>query len=159
MKNLKTLTLFIFAAILFSCSDSTDEELGLTGEGSLTAKIDGNDFASLKSTVAATVSNQVAAIQGSTSGGDYIRINIMNYTGVGTYNTGDAITNVNSISYGTISPITTWMSTFNIGNGTIKITEDTSTTMSGTFSFTGINSNAGNSTKTVTEGEFSAPKS
>ncbi|MFC4267394.1 DUF6252 family protein [Polaribacter marinivivus] len=158
MKNLKTILFFAFVAVLVSCSDATDEDLGLTGEGTFTAKVDGTDFASLKATVGATVTNSVAAIQGSNAGGEYIRVNIMNYTGVGTYKTGDALTNVNSIQYGTVNPIAAWISTFDIGNGTIEITEDTSTTISGTFSFTGLNSNDNNSSKMVTEGKFSAPK-
>lgn len=158
MKNLKTLLLFAFVSVLVSCSDSTDEELGLTGEGTFTAKVDGTDFASLKATVGATVSGSVAAVQGSKSDGEYIRINITNYTGVGTYKTGDALTNVNSIIYGTLTPNESWTSTFNIGSGTIEITGDTATTLTGTFSFTGVNANAGNSTKVITEGKFSAPK-
>lgn len=159
MKNLKSILLFAFVSILVSCSDATDEDLGLTGEGTFTAKVDGSDFASLKATVGATVSNGIAAIQGSNAGGEYIRINIANYTGVGTYKTGDALTNTSSIQYGTINPVAAWISTFNIGNGTIEITEDTSTTISGTFSFTGSYTNNGTTTtKTVTEGKFSAPK-
>lgn len=158
MKILKNLILFTFLSLLVSCSDSTDADLGITGEGTFTAKVDGNTFTSLKATVGATVTNGVAAIQGSTSNGTFIRINIANYTGEGTYKTGDALSNTNSISYGTIDPIATWMSTFNLGNGTIEITEETSTTISGTFSFTGINASAGNSSKTVTEGQFNAPK-
>lgn len=158
MKNLKTVFLLAFVSILISCSDSTDEDLGLTGEGTFTAKVDGTDFASLKATVGATVTSGVAAIQGSNAGGEYIRINIANYNGVGTYKTGDALTNTSSISYGTVNPVAAWMSTFNIGNGTIEITSDTATEISGTFTFTGVNASAGNSTKTVTEGKFSAPK-
>ncbi|WP_159946882.1 hypothetical protein [Polaribacter septentrionalilitoris] len=156
MKNLKKLMLFLFVAVLTSCSNSSDEDLGLSGEGTLTAKVDGQTWSSLKATVGAVVSSGVLAVQGSTSNGEYIRINITNYTGVGTYKTGDNLTNVNSISYGTIDPIASWMSTFNIGSGTIEITEDTATTVTGTF--TGINASANNSTKTVTEGSFSAPK-
>ena len=158
MKNLKNLFLLAFVTLLCSCSDATDEDLGLSGEGTFTAKVDGTDFASLKATVGATVTNGVAAIQGSNAGGEYIRVNIMNYTGVCTYKTGDALTNVNSIQYGTVNPIAAWISTFDIGNGTIEITEDTSTTISGTFIFTGLNSNDNNSSKMVTEGKFSAPK-
>ncbi len=158
MKILQKLMLLVCLTILFSCSNNTDEELGLTGEGTLTAKIDGTAWSSLKATVSAVVTNGVLAVQGSTSNGEFIRINIANYNGIGTYKTGDNLSNTNSISYGTITPIATWMSTFNIGNGTIEVTEDTATTVTGTFTFTGLNANAGNSTKTVTEGKFSAPK-
>lgn len=157
MKNLKNLLLFISISMLMSCSDATDDDLGTTGEGTFSANVAGTTFTSLKVSVGAQVTNGVAAIQGSNSKGDYIRINIVNYNGVGTYKTGDAISNVNSISYGIINPIKTWISTFDLGTGTIEITEDTSTTISGTFSFTGIN-DSDSSSKTVTEGKFSAPK-
>jgi hypothetical protein len=157
MKNFKVFLLLIsFVSVIISCSDTTDEDLGITAEGSFSAKVDGVTFTSLKVAVGATVTNGIAAIQGSNSGGDYIRLNIMNYTGIGTYKTGNSLTNVNSISYGTIDPIATWVSTFNIGDGTIEITGDTSTTITGTFSFTGISD--GKTNKTVTEGKFSAPK-
>lgn len=150
--------LFLSVSMFLSCTNSSDEDLGLTGEGTLTAKIDGQDWASLKATVGAVVTNGVLAVQGSTSNGEFIRINISNYNGIGTYKTGDNLSNVNSISYGTISPIATWMSTFNIGSGTIEITGDTATNVTGTFSFTGLNASAGNSTKTISEGTFNAPK-
>ena len=156
MKNLKILFLFLSATLIFSCENASDEDLGLTGEGTLTAKVSGNDFMSLKSTVGAQVTNGVAAIQGSNSQGDYIRINIANYNGAGTYKTGDALTNTNSISYGSISPVVTYMSTFDIGTGTIEITEDTATTISGTFTFLGYN--GPNDRKEITAGTFSAPK-
>lgn len=156
MKKLKNVFFFVCLSALISCSDATDEDLGISGEGFFTAKVDGVVFTSLKATVGASVSNEVAAIQGSKSDGEYIRINILNYTGVGTYTTGDAVTNVNSIQYGTVSPISTWISTFNQGTGTIKITEDTSSTISGTFSFTGVQDGFAN--KIVTEGTFNAPK-
>jgi len=159
MKNFKKLVLFISVAMFLSCSNSSDEDLGLTGEGTLTAKVDGQAWSSLKATVGAVVSSGVLAVQGSTSNGEFIRINIINYTGVGTYKTGDNLSNVNSASYGTIDPIATWMSTFNLGSGTIEITEDSATTVKGTFSFTGINASAGNSSKAITEGTFNAPKS
>ena len=103
MKKLKNVFFFVCLSALISCSDATDEDLGISGEGSFTAKVDGVIFTSLKATVGASVSNEVAAIQGSKSDGEYIRINILNYTGVGTYTTGDAVTNVNSIQYGTVA--------------------------------------------------------
>lgn len=158
MKNLKLFLLLVCVSVFVSCSDADDDDLGLSGEGTFTAKVDGADFASLKATVGASITSNTASIQGSNAGGEYIRISIMNYSGVGTYKTGDAVNNTNIIQYGTVNPVAAWVSTFNLGNGTIEVTEETSTTISGTFSFTGINSSAGNSSKTVTEGKFSAPK-
>lgn len=156
MKNLKNVLLFVCLLAFVSCSDATDEDLGISGEGTFTAKVDGVVFTSLKATVGASVTNQVVAVQGSKSNGEYIRFNILNYAGIGTYTTGDAVSNTNSIQYGTVTPISTWISTFNLGTGTIEITEDTSTNISGTFSFTGVQDGFAN--KIVTEGTFNAPK-
>jgi hypothetical protein len=156
MKTLKNLILFTCLSLLISCGDNTDEDLGISGEGSLSANVAGTSFTSLKTTVSAVITNGVAAIQGSNSNGDYIRINISSYAGVGTYNTGDVISNTNSIAYGSVSPFAAWTSTFDIGTGTIEITEDTATTVSGTFSFTGFNGATDN--KAVTEGKFNATK-
>ncbi len=156
MKTLKNVVLLMCLCTIFSCSDATDEDLGISGEGSFTAKVDGVDFTSLSATVGATVNSQVAAIQGSKSDGEYIRINIMNYAGVGTYQTGNSLTNTSMMSYGTVSPISTWTSTFNLGTGTVEITEETDSTISGTFSFTGVQDGFAN--KTITEGTFNAPK-
>ncbi len=157
MKILKNLMLFAFVSILLSC-EGNDEDLGIntTNEGSLTANVAGTNFESLKATTSAIITNGIAAIQGSNSKGEYIRITLSSYNGVGTYKTGDALSNTNSIGYGTVSPIVAWTSTFDIGTGTIEITEDTATTVSGTFTFLGYN--GPNDRKEVKEGKFSAPK-
>lgn len=157
MKKLKILLLLFMVSVITSCSDASDDDLGTSGEGTFTAKVDGSTFTSLQIAVGATVTNGVAAMQGSNSAGEYIRITILNYTGVGTYTTGNNPSNASSISYGTVNPIATWISTFDLGSGTIEITEETATSISGTFSFTGINNASGNtSSKTITEGQFSA---
>lgn len=158
MKNLQKITFLLCLSLIISCS-SNDDDLGLSAEGSLTAKVDGNSFTSLSVAVAATVSNNVLVFQGSNSDGEYIRANIINYNGEGTYKTGDNISNSSSISYGSVNPVSAWISTFNIGSGTITITADSSTNVKGTFSFSGENnSSSAVTTKTITEGTFSAPK-
>lgn len=158
MKTLKLIFAFTIILGLLSCSDSSDEDLGLSGEGTLTAKVDGSNFEALSVAVGATISNNVAAIQGSNSDGEYIRLNISNYNGVGTYTTGNSISNVSSAMYGSVNPVIAWVSTFDIGSGTIEITEETDIAIKGTFSFTGINSDGNTTSKTITEGKFNAPK-
>ncbi|QTD36709.1 hypothetical protein JL193_11230 [Polaribacter batillariae] len=158
MKTLKKISLLLFLSVLVSCGGS-DEDLGISGEGSLSAKIDGTAFTALSSAVASSTSNNVLAVQGSNSNGVYIRINIMNYNGVGTYKTGDSASNASSMIYGTVNPVVAWASTFTIGEGTITVTEDTDTAVKGTFSFTGENNSSSAVTiKKVTEGTFNAPK-
>lgn len=158
MKTLKLIFAFTLILGISSCSDSLDEDLTLSGEGSLTAKIDGSNFEALSVAITATISNNVAAIQGSNSNGEYIRLNISNYNGVGIYTTGNSISNVSSAMYGSVNPVIAWVSTFDIGSGTIEVTEETDSTIKGTFSFTGINSDGNTTSKTITEGTFNAPK-
>lgn len=158
MKNLKRVVLFMSLSIALACSDANDDDLGTTGEGTLTANVDGSAFSSLNITAGAVVTNGVAAIQGSTSDGTYIRINIANYNGKGTYAIGSSLTDMTSLSYGTIKPaIAAWLASSLIPNssGTIEITDDTDSSISGTFSFTGYNDT---DKKVITDGKFNVPK-
>lgn len=160
MKTLKKLSILLFATLLWvGCTDDSNNPSG--GDEFLTAKVDGADFSSFEDSIGASIgtggAGDVLAVQGSNNSGDYIRINITSYTGVGTYTTGDAITNVSSLSYGSVTPLAAWTTTFDIGNGTVEITEDSATHVKGTFSFTGLNS-SDSTNKTITQGEFSAKK-
>lgn len=155
MKNLKKIGVLLFLTLLISCGGSDDDN-PTGGDAFLTAKVAGVDFASMEVSVGASVTSSVLAVQGSNANGDYIRLTAVNYNGVGTYKTGNSISSTNSAMYGSINPIAAWTSTFNIGEGTIEVTEDNSTHVKGTFSFVGVNDSKGN--KTITEGKFSAPK-
>lgn len=155
MRNLKKIGVLLFLSLLISCGGSDDDN-PTGGDAFLTAKVAGVDFASMEVSVGASVSSNVLAVQGSTANGDYIRLSIMGYNGVGTYKTGNSISSTNSAMYGSINPIASWVSTFDVGNGTIEVTEDTATHVKGTFSFVGVNDSKGS--KTITEGKFSAPK-
>lgn len=160
MKTLKKLSILLFATFLWiGCASDDNNPTG--GNEFLTAKVDGTDFSSFEDSIGASIgtggTGDVLAVQGSNNSGDYIRINITSYTGVGIYTTGDVITNVNSLSYGSVTPLAAWTTTFDIGNGTIEITEDSATHIKGTFSFTGFNAND-STNKTITQGEFSAEK-
>lgn len=124
----------------------------------LTAKVDGVMFEAAQDPaviVAAAVSNNVLTIQGGKNNGETIRGTINGYSGVGTYLTGNDISNPNSLTYLTINPVASWMSTFNIGSGTLEVTFDDGNTIEGTFSFEGFNAQD-QTTKTVTEGNFKA---
>jgi len=165
MKTIKK-TIYIsflcLAVILASCSSSDDnnndgDDGGTDGAEYLTAKVDGASFEAAQSPaviVGATSGNGLMTFQGGTNEGNTIRGSVFNYNGAGTYTTGDNITNVNSLSYITL-PNNIWNSTFDIGSGTITITSDDGTTIEGTFSFEGYNAE-GQTTKTITEGNFKA---
>jgi len=155
----------VFATVFFTACSSDDDnggdgEDGGGGSGSefLTAKVNGTNFEAAQSPaviVAASVNNDVLAVHGGKNDGETIRISIFNYDGVGTYYTGDNITNVNSLMYLTLTPSATWTSTFDIGSGTIEITSDNGTTVEGTFSFEGFNAQD-STTKNITNGSFKA---
>lgn len=168
MRKLKQFV-FVLTAISVvtytSCSSSDDGVGDNNGDEFLTAKIDGNAFAAAQSPaviVGAQSSNGVLVVQGGDNDGNTINLAIQNYTGVGTYATGDNLTNANLIQYLQIKPsISGWgsnLATAVIGGltaGSIKITSDDGTTVEGTFSFEGYNGDD-QSTKMVTEGEFKA---
>ena len=164
MKIIKNLNypLLIVAVILFtSCSknnndDNENNNSNGTGEY-LTAKIDGTNFEAAQSPaviVSATISNGVFIVQGGNNEGDTIRATIYEYNGTGTYTTGDNINNTSSLSFITL-PANSWMSTFDIGSGTLNVTLDDGEYVEGTFSFEGYNA-ADQTTKNVTNGKFRA---
>jgi len=167
MKTLKSaiyLVLVCTTVLFTACKsdDNNNEEEGGQGGGGgtefLTAKVDGVDFEAaqdLAVIVGAQVSGSVLAFQGGKNNGETIRGTINDYNGVGTYRTGNDISNVNSLSYITLTPIAAWTSTFNIGSGTLEVTSDDGTTIEGTFTFEGFNG-SDQTTKTITQGNFKA---
>ena len=162
------LLVMTLSLVTFTSCSSDDDNGGGSGSGDefLTASIDGSNFSAAQSPaviVGAQSTNGILAVQGGTNTGNTISIAINGYTGVGTYTTGDVISNTNFIQYLTISGTTpsTWasgLSSAAVGGimpGTIEITSDDGTTVEGTFSFDGYNA-ADMTTKVVTNGEFKA---
>lgn len=161
MKSIYKLSILcLFVTLAFACSSNEEnaEEQGggTTASGVITAKVDGKIFKSMEIASTALVTNGVLAVQGSDASGTYIRFNIMSYKGKGTYKSGTAINNANSMMYGTISPVAAWTSTFNIGSGTLTIEEETSSRIKGTFSFEGYNGKTDK--KIISEGKFDVKK-
>lgn len=163
MRKLKQLVLFLTViTLLASCSK--DDNNSSSGDEFLTAKIDGSDFAAAQSPaviVGAQSTNGTLAVQGGDNDGNTINMAIQNYTGVGTYTTGDNLTNTNLIQYLQINPVAGWASnlaTAAVGGlvaGSIEITSDDGTTVDGTFSFEGYNA-TDMTTKVITQGSFKA---
>lgn len=156
--------LMLFSTVLFTaCNKNSDDGGGEEGENTsgteyLTAKVDGTDFEAAQDPaviVSATVGNNVLSFQGGKNNGETIRGTINGYSGVGTYRTGNDISNPNSLNYITLNPTANWGSTFNIGSGTVEITMDDGTTIEGTFSFEGLNADD-QTTKNITQGNFKA---
>lgn len=162
MRKIKKYAVFLIAISLVtfsSCSKNDDEDSATNGDEFLTAKIDGANYAAAQNPaviVGAQSTNGVLAVQGGDNNGNTITIALPNYTGVGTYKTGDNITNQNVIMYLEISGTrpTSWASNFaTLTPGTIEITTDDGTTVEGTFSFDGSDAST---TKKITEGKFKA---
>ena len=168
MRTLKQFMLFaaLLGAFAFS-SCSSDDDGGnpgdvTAGSGTISAKIDGNSFTSLEMTSIATKVNaggqSTLVIQGNTQSQAF-QFTINAYDGLGTYEFTDA--NVFRIaSY--IEPnvsnpanTQTWSAPYENSGvaGEISISEETDSSIKGTFFFTGKNANDG-STKSITEGSF-----
>jgi hypothetical protein len=169
MRKLNQIMLLIMTVSLVtftSCSSEDDNDGGNdNGDEFLTATIDGNGFSAAQSPaviIGAQSTNGILSVQGGDNTGNTVSMAVMNYTGVGTYVTGDVISNTNFIQYLTISGTpSTWasgLSSAALGTlmpGTIEVTSDDGTTVEGTFSFEGYNG-ADMTTKVVTNGEFKA---
>jgi len=167
------LSLVCLALVFTGCNKSDDGDVagaggaggggGGTGEF-LTASIDGTGFTAstdLASLIGAQTTNGVLVVQGSTNSGSFINFSIVNYTGAGTYTTGDDLTNSNSIQYGELNGTTlsSWgsnLATSAVGGlqpGEIIITSEANGVIEGTFSFEGYNA-SDMSRKMITSGSF-----
>lgn len=143
MKNLKkqfNVFLMMCIAITFvACNNDDDSDVPDANNAAefLTAKVDGVDFSAMEVSVTATTSNNVLSLIGGDSSGNTFQMAMQNYTGVGTYITGDVVTNSNAMSYITVTPVALWTSTFDTGNGILEITSDDGSVIEGTFEFLG----------------------
>ena len=118
-------------------SGNSDDPAMNTAAEFLTAKVDGVDFSAMEVSVTATTSNGVLSLVGGDSTGNTFQIAIQNYAGVGTYVTGDVVTNSNAMSYITVTPVALWTSTFDTGTGMLEVTSDDGSIIEGTFEFLG----------------------
>lgn len=160
MKNLKTISvLLLFTILMISCS--TSNSALSTGNDFFTAKIDGTAWAAFvgpPDTVAWSEAHPgLIVLQGSDSSGKAMTMNIINYTGKGTY---DFSTSgfIQYIIAPTQANSGAWVCNSTSGTtGSVIITSDNGTVIEGTVSFTGKNASA-NNTKVITEGKFRATK-
>jgi hypothetical protein len=153
------------------CNKSDDDggdqgQQGGAGGESFTASINGSDFAAstdFETLISAQMTNGVLVAQGSTNSGNFINFSIINYSGTGTYTSGDNLTNSNSMQYGEVNgtAVSSWgsnLETSAVGGltpGEIIITSDANGVVEGTFSFEGYNA-ADMSSKMITSGRFKA---
>jgi len=159
LRKLSVLTLCFLSIslVLTSCRKDDDGGGGSSSGYSLTAKVDGNAY---KSYVDPTgvIGSGTLTIQSSDTGGNSIQIQIPNYTGKGTYNSGgNDITKgyINYMKMVSIGSVTTYTSVK--GSGTVEITEASDTQVKGTFKATAVKNESGSTEKVeITEGTFTA---
>lgn len=152
---------------LSSCSSDDDGGGGgQAAQGTITAKIDGSSFTSLEITSFASLTTgggqTTLVMQGNTSS-QAINMLIIGYNGEGTYELSDdnVFRSASYIEPNVNDPINsqTWNAPYQDSGviGEINVSEETDTTIKGTFNFTAKNSNDG-STKSITEGSFNLEK-
>lgn len=159
--------LILVIASLSSCSK--DDDGGGDGgavSGIIKAKVNGAEFSTMEITSFATMASgggqNTLVLQGNTAT-QGINMNIFGYEGVGTYELKDSNVFITAsyiepkVSDPTNSP--TWNAPYQNSGviGEIKISEETSTHVIGTFSFKAKSTNDG-STKEITDGSFNLKK-
>lgn len=123
------------------------------GSKGLDAEIDGDKW-SATMVVMASHSNDVLSVTGSDAGAKQMHFSIQNFNGEGTYTVGPG--NQDNMLRWTagLNPEDSYIANFQMGSGTIEVTEITDARTIGTFSFTGENTNGDE--VVVTAGEFDA---
>src|SRR5690606_38271382 len=163
MKILQKLGSYVLVAsmvVLGSCNNDDGGGGGSTSGYHVNAKVDGQDYSNSNLFApSAIITNGILNIQSSDNSGNAISIQVPNYTGLGTYNSGNNNIMNGYINYmkagATIGQFTSYTSVR--GDGVVTITEETDTEVVGTFSATAFE-NVDNSTNSVeiTEGSFRA---
>lgn len=164
MKTVFFSILLLGVLTINSCSKN-DDNGDKPGENSeyLTAKVNGSNYTGGSEHgdfISATISSGVLVFQGTNNSGSGINFTIVNYTGEGSYKTGDHIENMNLIQYVEVSPMGAWSSNgvlteLGLEPGEINVTKQTNNHVEGTFKFVGFNPQD-ESTKSITEGKFRA---
>lgn len=163
IKQLGTIAFLALALTFSSCSsDSDGSSTGPAGDGTITAKVDGSTVTTMSLASFAFINGvgeaKALQITGADATAKAFTLQIVGFTGNGTYNTGTDMPTV-VLTY-TATDINnpqntnnTWVAGGDDGStGTITVTEYTDTKVKGTFSFKGKNQAGTN--KDVTNGSF-----
>jgi len=160
MKTLRFLSLILMVSLaVVSCKKDDDGGEDPTGgEGTLTAKVDGQTVNTTLG-ITAVENSGTLAISGGTMESENLQIIITSFNGVGTYPLN--FTNIGTYSYlpdpsnpdpNTVVVYATVNGLQNTGE--INITSYSNSNVKGTFSFTGYNYQDTSDTVSVTEGQF-----
>lgn len=156
-KVLFLLTLSVFSFALLSCNNDDDDSGSSSSGHFLKASVDGANYNSYVEPTA-VITNGILNLQSSDSNGNSIQIQIANYTGTGTYASGNNditkgyINYLNMVSMGNVKSYTSvW------GTGSVEIKEITSSSVKGTFTATAYENVSGSTNKVeITSGDFAA---
>ncbi len=154
MKSMSKFLIVILSTVLFLSCKKSDPGTGASGSGTMTAKVDGVAWSGTLA-VQASKSGGVLTFAGTGPNGQ-INMVVGNYNGPGTYTIGATGGPANQGIFAiTTAPFTAHTASFVLGSGTIVVSTDNGTGVTGTFSFDGKN-NSGPSitTKVITEGNF-----
>ena len=153
-KNLLILLSLAIVITLGSCNSNDDTGNPAGSNGSITLTVDGSSWnASLS--VQAVNSGGVVNVTGSDSNAKQAGITLYGANGPGTYKVGPNGIQGNMLRWTEgLAAEQTYQASFVIGSGTIVVDKLDDTEISGSFEFTGYNTNQ--NTKTITEGKFSA---
>lgn len=166
MKTIKQLGLFAFllaatSILNFSCkSDDDGGGGGAAAEGTISAKVNGNQFNSLSMTTSGTMAGSTLSFLGSSTDGKAIQFVVNGIDGTGTYQIGGGANISVAASYTEVNinnPANTqiWQAPFDDSvAGEISFSEVSANKVKGTFSFQCKNVNGDGSVKNVTEGSF-----
>lgn len=179
MRILKQFMLLIMVTSmvsLTSCSSDDDgggsggSGGGTAGSGTLTAKVDGNNYQSVRIASSATIANAGSAsnliIIAANSSGKSFAITILGYEGPGTYRVGGGANISTTASYQETdvsdpqNPSTEiWQAPYDDTEvGEIIVTDETDSKVKGTFNFRCKNVAGDNSEKNITDGSFNLDK-
>ena len=167
MRTMKTIWKSAIVATLVlaftACSDDDDNGGSSTPAGYyLTAKVDGQNYSNSNLfDPTAVVAGGMLMIQSSTNSGDAIQIQIPNYTGPGTYNSGNNDLTAGFVNFmdmgATVGQFTSYTSVR--GTGQVIVTEDTAEKVEGTFTATAFENVEGSTNDVaITQGSFRAEK-
>jgi hypothetical protein len=170
MKNLKKIMVVVMTVTMVSITSCSKDDDGGNGgnaaSGTIEAKINGSQFTSLEITSFASLTTgggQTTLIMQGNTQSKAINMIIIGYNGEGTYELSDSniFTSASYIEPNISDPVNsrTWNAPFQDSGviGEINISEETESTIKGTFNFTAKNTNDG-STKNITEGSFNLDK-
>src|SRR5690606_11476549 len=162
-KQLNILALFVFSisVLTFSCkSDDDGGGGGNAAEGTISAKVNGQQFNSLAMTTSGTMVGGTLSFLGSSTDGKAIQFVVNGLDGTGTYQIGGGANISIAASYTEVninnpSNSQVWQAPFDSSAaGEISFSEVSSSKVKGTFSFQCKNVNGDGSMRNVTEGSF-----